>query len=57
MRRGLTIERAWRSATNQCGAWWNAGASHMGAAYPKAFFDSLGLVSLVDLHQRFQRHS
>lgn len=57
MRRGLTIERAWRSATNGRGPWWNAGASHMNAAYPKAFFDSLGLVSLVDAHQRFQRHS
>lgn len=57
MKRGLTEERAWRSATNGRGAWWNAGASHMHAAFPKAFFDSLGLVSLVDAHQRFQRHS
>jgi RNA-directed DNA polymerase len=57
MRRGLTEGRAWRSATNGRGPWWNAGASHMSAAYPKAFFDSLGLVSLVDAHQRFLRHS
>lgn len=57
MRRGLTEERAWRSATNGRGPWRNAGASHMNAAYPKAFFDSLGLVSLVDAHRRFLRHS
>jgi len=57
MKRGLTKERAWRSATNGRGAWWNAGASHMNAAFPKSFFDRMGLVSLVDTHRRFQRHS
>jgi hypothetical protein len=45
MKRGLTKERAWRSATNGRGAWWNAGASHMNAAFPKSFFDRMGLVS------------
>lgn len=54
MRRGLLEERAWRSATNQRGAWWNSGASHMNAAYRKSYFDSIGLVSLVDTYQRFQ---
>ena len=48
MTRGLPPERAWRSATNGRGAWWNAGSSHMNAAFPKAFFDHMGLVSLVD---------
>lgn len=57
MKQGLTRERAWRSATNGRGAWWNSGASHMNAAFPKSFFDRMGLVSLVDTHQRFQRHS
>ena len=57
MKQGLTKERAWRSATNGRGAWWNAGASHMNAAFPKSFFDRMGLVSLVDTHRRFQRHS
>ena len=57
MKQGLTRERAWCSATNGRGAWWNAGASHMNAAFPKSFFDRMGLVSLVDTHQRFQRHS
>lgn len=41
-------QRAWRSATNGRGAWWNAGASHMNVAFPKSYFDRLGLVSLVD---------
>jgi len=54
MQQGLTRERAWRSATNGRGAWWNSGASHMNAAFPKSFFDRVGLVSLVDTHRRFQ---
>jgi RNA-directed DNA polymerase len=57
MKRGLTEERAWRSATNGRGAWWNAGASHMNHAFPKSFFDHMGLVSLVDTHRRLQVQS
>ena len=57
MQRGLTAERAWRSATNGRGPWWNAGASHMHAAFPKSWFDYLGLVSLLDTVQRLQRIS
>jgi RNA-directed DNA polymerase len=57
MQRGLTEERAWRSACNQRGPWWNAGASHMNAAFPKAWFDHQGLVSLLDTVQRLQRIS
>src|SRR5487761_1996664 len=57
MKRGLTAERAWRSATNGHGPWWNAGASHMNAAFPKSWFDHLGLVSLLDTVQRLQRVS
>jgi RNA-directed DNA polymerase len=57
LQRGLTEERAWRSACNQRGPWWNAGASHMHAAFPKSWFDSLGLVSLLDTVQRLQRIS
>ncbi|MDK2847888.1 MAG: RNA-directed polymerase [Desulfuromonadales bacterium] len=55
MRRGLTERRAWRSATNERGPWWNSGASHMNDAFRKSFFDKLGLVSLVDRLRRFQR--
>jgi hypothetical protein len=57
MQQGLTQERAWRSACNQRGPWWNAGASHMHAALPKSWFDHLGLVSLLDTVQHFQRVS
>jgi RNA-directed DNA polymerase len=54
MQAGLTEERAWRSACNQRGPWWNAGASHMNAAFKKSFFDRLGLVSLLDTTRRLQ---
>jgi RNA-directed DNA polymerase len=57
MKRGLPEERAWRSATNGRGAWWNAGASHLNHAFPKSYFDHMGLVSLVDTHRRFQSQS
>jgi RNA-directed DNA polymerase len=57
MKRGLTANEAWRSAGNQRGPWWNAGASHMHLAYPKSWFDRLGLVSLLDSVQRLQRTS
>ena len=54
MRRGLAEERAWRSAKNQRGPWWNSGASHMNQAFPKRFFDGLGLLSLFDQFRRLQ---
>jgi RNA-directed DNA polymerase len=48
MKRGLGENRAVQSAFNGRGPWWNAGASHMNAAFPKKYFDTLGLVSMVD---------
>ncbi|MDQ5918141.1 MAG: RNA-directed polymerase [Pseudomonadota bacterium] len=54
MKAGLKEERAWRSACNQRGPWWNSGASHMNQAFPKSFFDRLGLVSLLDTMRRLQ---
>ena len=54
MKAGLPEERAFRSAFNQRGPWWNSGASHMNAAFRKSFFDRLGLVSLLDTTRRFQ---
>jgi group II intron reverse transcriptase/maturase len=57
MRRGMTEVRAWTSATNGRGPWWNAGASHMNQSFPKSFFDRLGLVSLLDHYHRLQRAS
>jgi RNA-directed DNA polymerase len=54
MKAGLKEERAWRSACNQRGPWWNSGASHMNQAFPKSYFDRLGLVSLLDTTRRLQ---
>ena len=48
MNRGLDEVRAWYAALNGPGPWWNAGASHMNAAYTKLDFDRMGLVSLLD---------
>jgi RNA-directed DNA polymerase len=52
MKAGLREERAFRSAFNERGPWWNSGASHMNQAFPKSFFDRLGLVSLLDTMRR-----
>ena len=57
MRRGLTRETAWKSATNGRGPWWNAGAAHMHKALPKSYFDKLGLVSLMNQYHRLQSTS
>lgn len=54
MKRGLERLRAWRSATNGRGAWWNAGASHLNEALPKSYFDRLGLISLLDQLRKLQ---
>jgi RNA-directed DNA polymerase len=54
MKAGLAEERAFRSAFNQRGPWWNSGASHLNHAFPKAFFDRLGLVSLLGTVRRLQ---
>lgn len=53
MRRGIKEERAAQSAFNQRGPWWNAGASHMHQAYPKRYFDKIGLICLQEqLHRK-----
>ncbi len=44
---GIEKNRAFRSAANQRGPWWNSGASHMNEAFKKIYFDRLGLVSLL----------
>ena len=53
MKRGFDEARAWKSAINGRGPWWNAGASHMNEAFPKSYFDGLGLVSLLNQQRRF----
>lgn len=54
MKRGLDKERAWISATNGRGPWWNSRASHMNQAFPVKYFETMGLVSLQNLVRRFQ---
>jgi RNA-directed DNA polymerase len=48
IKRGLEEERAWQSAGNGRGPWWNAGASHMHEAFKKSDFEEMGLVSLLN---------
>ena len=57
MKRGLAEVRAWQSANNGRGPWWNAGAHHMNRAFPKTYFDGCGLISLYDQLQRLSRTS
>ena len=52
MQRGIAEARAWQSATNGRGPWWNSGASHMNEAYSQSFFAGLGLPAL--LHERLK---
>ena len=54
MQRGLAKPQALKSAMNGRGPWWNAGAAHMHAAFPKSYFDRCGLLSLLDQRRRFQ---
>ncbi|WP_395338013.1 group II intron reverse transcriptase/maturase [Ningiella sp. W23] len=51
---GIDEARAATSATNGSGPWFNSGASHMNQALPKKFFDSLGLISLMDYYHRLK---
>ena len=48
MERGLPEEAAVMSAFNQHGPWWNSGARQMNFAFPKKFFDHVGLISMID---------
>jgi RNA-directed DNA polymerase len=54
IRRGLDATRAYVSAYNGHGPWWNAGASHMQAAVPTAVLREWGLLSLLDEQRRLQ---
>jgi len=55
MRLGLDEARAWKSAVNGRGPWWNSGAPHMNQALPKKLWDRLGLVSILDTINRLSR--
>ncbi|MFT7549269.1 MAG: RNA-directed DNA polymerase [Candidatus Azotimanducaceae bacterium] len=54
MKAGLDEARAWKSATNGRGPWWNSGASHMNQAFKKSYFYHLGLVSILETVTRLQ---
>jgi len=54
MKRGIAEKRAWKSATNGRGPWWNSGASHMNEAFPRRFFDRYNLPSLLTQLKRLQ---
>jgi len=54
MQRGLSEARAWRSALNKRGPWWNSGASHMNQAFDTSYFTKLGLLSVSHQFHRFQ---
>lgn len=54
MQRGLSEERAWKSARNGRGPWWNSGASHMNAAFGTSYFRKLGLYLLLNQFHHFQ---
>ena len=53
MARGIEQRRAYTSAYNGRGPWWNAGASHMNAALPVKWFAQQGLVSFLARHRSF----
>jgi len=55
IRRGLEPERAWTSAMNGRGPWWNSGASHMHQAVPNRTLTQLGLVNLVHKSRELAR--
>ena len=50
MRLGLSEVRAWTTAQNGRGSWWNAGSQHLNQALPTQFFARLGLVSLKNTY-------
>ena len=55
IRLGLDEARAWKSAVNGRGPWWNSGAPHMNQALPKKLWDRLGRVSILDTINRLNR--
>lgn len=53
-RLGIAAERAWQSASNGRGPWWNAGASHMHQAVTTLSFRRMGLLSFLEVHSKLQ---
>jgi RNA-directed DNA polymerase len=55
VKQGLEPQRASENAFNGRGPWWNAGAPHMNAALPTAWFRQRGLVFMSEIIQRYQK--
>lgn len=55
MRLGLSEERAWKTAQNGRGSWWNASSQYLNQALPNRFFGGLGLLSLAGYYQWLKR--
>jgi hypothetical protein len=54
IRRGIDPERAWKSASNGRGPWWNSGGPHMNHAIPTRALRALGYISLLEEFQRLK---
>jgi len=54
MKFGIAEKRAARSAFNGRGPWFNSGSSHMNHAFPKKFFDGIGLISTLERLRSFR---
>ncbi|MGM1052736.1 MAG: group II intron maturase-specific domain-containing protein [Pseudomonadota bacterium] len=54
---GLNGYRAWKSAGNGRGPWWNAAALHLRHALPNRWFAQRGLVSVLDTVRGLSRSS
>jgi len=54
---GLDEQRAWKSAGNGRGPWWNAGALHMRHALPNRWFAQRELLSVLDAVRGLSRSS
>jgi len=52
VKRGIGRVRAYTSAFNGRGPWWNAGASHTNRAIPTSYLRKSGLISLIEEHRR-----
>jgi len=46
-------EKCGNVSYNERGPWWNSGSSHMNEAYPKRYFDFIGLLKLQQIHFKY----
>ena len=55
MRLGLSEKRAWNTAQNGRGSWWNAGSQYLNQALSVRLFTRIGLISLVSYYLQLKR--